>query len=1041
MSAIPASTSELLRILAEDRRAAVRPPTPRGVDLMRIQRSAGNRAASSLVTQRIKEGSQLPFDAKSKADQDLGRDFDSKSDAEKIVVIRRVVGAGKPDAMLIGWGKLSDEMGAARANAELFDQSVKLDDTLLRHAPFATFRAKFRTDVETLARSYLAENRALVVAEMARTGVTDQANGETPTADQDAAVQDAQKLAPQIERVRDAKKKLRGTVVATRKTNMRYGEEGEVAVYFDPARPPAESATSSSSWEAVNREWRRTIQVESALVRQSPSAAYFLKEDAPSTDALKNPADLAAARAAIATALTDLAAKIDKAVPMVGDSITFIDMPPLQQQLLAGAPCASGTNWSGAFEKTLATREIKDATIANLLTTLGLATVSAAFFILASLASGGTAALLAVLGAGASATQAGLDWKKYYELSTVHDATVDPELELISGDQVDEALISAILDSVFAAVDGWQGGKTFVEGVKTAKTLRAGATAGASATARAALKTLGRAGVNDAEVLTKAIAELGPAEVRKLTGLSFEEMAKRVGGDLGARLGELTAEGVSKADKALLEQLPNLAGLSAEDGGKVLEASVNTYGVIGTLDRAGGWATIKKTAAMKDAKGGAATLEAWRKGIVKELEDFVAKESENMSKAVRTGTEKASSDLDVQVVGGTAAELKQKAEAWLSGRTGRSIEKSKVLLDAEIFVDPFRSHFYDIVQGIDDVTRKKLAAEMGDMERRMVAGAEIKRAGGIETPAGQKAAADWAEKGVKEPFLDFEPLSPAEQQKASAMVDGYMNELKSALTSTEKEALVKKISTTQAQINASHPDAYVGGGVRAWVTGREDAAEDVEKLAKAANMTKDELMQVSNAQRIMATLNEAKWLEAAAGRLASPSASTAEDVGKVAKTVTDIGKHGARSAGQLGKAGAPNAAVLEGLFAELERFHQMDAKAMEAALREGTFSSLQTEIVGTLQRLDSATKTAVKGLEGELKTFAATAQDMAEFQKILLWQVRYSQLVGQSIQATTDVVRLIRTYCENQIGKSVAERPTGAWVPSPISTPAAPAAP
>lgn len=1010
-------------------------------ELLRMQRTAGNRAATRLVVQRIPPGAELPYDAAKKAKSDLGEDFDAKSDAEKITVIRRVVGEGKPDAMLTGWRKLSDEMGAARANPDLFDQSVKLDDTLLRHAPFADFRAKFRTDVESLARSYLFDNRALVVAEMARTGVSDEANGEAPTADQDTAVQDVQKLAPQIDRVRELKRKLRGTIVGTRTTNMRYGEQGEVPIYFDPARPPDASNVATSSWPAVNREWRRTIQVESALVRQSPSAAYFLKEEGPGTDALKNPADLKAARAAIATGLTDLAAKIDKAVPLIGDGITFLDMPPLQQQLLAGAPSASGTNWSGAFEKTLAMREIKDATIANLLTTLGLATVSAAFFILASLASGGTAALLAVLGAGASATQAGLDWKKYYELSSAHDATVDPELELVSGEQVDEALLSAILDSVFAAVDAWQGGKTAVEGIKAASTLRAGASAGASATARAALKTLGRAGVNDVEVLTKAIGELGPAEVRRLTGMSFEDMAKKVGGDLGKRLGELTAEGVSKADKELLEKLPRLAALNGEEGGKVLEASINTYGVIGTLDRAGGWAAIKKTAAMKDAKGGAAMLEAWRQGIVKELEDYIAKESENLSKAVRTGTEKASSDVDVQIVGGTAAELQQKAESWLAGRTGRSIEKSKVLLDAEIFVDPFRSHYYDIVKGIDDATRKDLAARMGDYERSMIAGAEIKKAGGIGTEAGKKAAQDWAEKGVKNPFLDFEMLSPGEQQKASSLVDGWMKQLEQAKTPEEKVALVEKISKTQAQINASHPDAYVGGGVRVWVTGREgeEAAKDVEKLAKAANMSEEDLLKATNAQRVMAALNESKWLEAAIGRLTSRSPGTAEDVGKVAKSVTDVGKHGARAAGQLSKAGAPNAAVLDTLFAELTRFKEMGAQEIELALREGRFSATQTEIVSTLKQLDSATKTAVKGLENELKTFSATAQEMAEFQRLLLWQVRYSELVNQSIQATNDVVRLIKTYCENEIGKSVQENePNQSFAPVRPTSSAAP---
>ena len=379
--------------------------------------------------------------------------------------------------------------------------------------------------------------------------------------------------------------------------------------------------------------------------------------------------------------------------------------------------------------------------------------------------------------------------------------------------------------------------------------------------------------------------------------------------------------------------------------------------------------------------------------------------------------------------------LQQKAESWLAGRVGKDIEGAKKLLDAEIFVDPFRSHFFDVVKDLDDAVRKEIADRMSDYERRMIEGARIKNAGGMKSPAGRKIA---EESPIRNPFLEFEPLSPAEQKKVAGMIDGWMTELKEAKSAEQKASLVEQISKSQAQINASHADAYVGGGVRVWVTGREgkEAAEDIEKLAKAVNMDPAELLKASAAQRVSAALAEAKWLEAAAKKLAVPGVTTPEEIGALAKAVTDVGKHGARGAGQLSRAGAPNAKVLDELFGEMTKLHKADTKTIAAAIEAGELRNIEAGIVGQLERIKSATRTAVDGLGTELKTFSETADQMEEWQAVLLWQTRYAAIVDDAIIKTSAAMKILHRALEEKAQATLPEQEPNASV-SPEPEPAA----
>jgi hypothetical protein len=225
-----------------------------------------------------------------------------------------------------------------------------------------------------------------------------------------------------------------------------------------------------------------------------------------------------------------------------------------------------------------------------------------------------------------------------------------------------------------------------------------------------------------------------------------------------------------------------------------------------------------------------------------------------------------------------------------------------------------------------------------------------------------------------------------------------------------------------------------------WVTGRETAMEDVKKLAAAVDMKPEDLLKVSAAQRVSAALAEAKWLEAAAKKLSVPAVTTSEEIGVLAKAVTDVGKHGARGVGQLSRAGAPNAGILEELFAELTKLHKSDTKTIAAAIEAGQLRNIEAGIVGQLERIKAASRTAVEGLGSELKTFSETADQMAEWQALLLWQTRYAAIVDDAILKTSQAMKIMHTYLEEKAQASLPERQPNAST-SPAAEPAGAAAP
>jgi hypothetical protein len=1038
-----------------DRAVGARTQTLRPEQLRVFQGTMGNRALSRLANERAGTGEPrlpVPVQRQSKdssggggAPGDSGNDgaeghaphltpsdVAKLPDDEKATTISNMLdGSASVDVAADCWRTFGDQMAAANRYNALFERLVKADSSVLDNEPYKGLKAKFERDVEDQARRYLWRNRKTVSDEMVKTGVNAEAEGKAVTADQDFAVVDAQKAAAEMERVKEAKTKLRqvklGFLVNNNPDGVRLVgpfDPGGMGVLSDHTPAPG-----YPKWEEVNAQWLLAVGSEAAIIRKHPSASYFIGESGDPA-AFKKAGDVKEARAMIAKATGDMLAKIDKATPLVGADLTFIDFPPIHSTLMnSGSSAVSGTVWSKPVEKKIAGSAIKDANLSHLLTTLAIGSASAAAFILAEIATGGLATFLFAAGAAASIGQAAQSWDHYSDLSKASAATVDPELALVTGDQVDAAMTSAILDTVFAAIDGFQAAKGAYVALKGGKAVLEAGKAGAEAATRTALRNLGKSGTNSAAVVEKALAELGPQEVQRISGKSFENLADIVGkeSDAGKRLLAWSTEGVnaiSKDTATLLTKLAEIGKLPAEEAEKVLAASLEVNGFVGTLKKCGGWKNIMGSGV--GAGASAKSMESWRASLVKELQTYISKESDNLSKVARTGTSKAANDLDVQILGGAAAELQEKANGWLAGRLGTDVNGAKKLLDAEIFVDPTRAHLFDIMKGLDAETRTAIAARSAAFEKQMVYGARLKEAEKAGSAAVEKVMAEAKEHGV-EPFKEFVKLSGEEQGRLAKQVDGWMLELEKTTDPAVKKDLVEKVSRTQAMINASHPDAYVGGGVKVWVTGRD---LDAEAIAKSLGIDVKTLTSVTDAQRVVSSLAEGKWMDAA-----SKSLSKGGTPEEMARAIKDLGKHGSRSASVLRVPGKTDVAKLGDLADKLANYKVLHEKGeLVKSLQKGELAAYRTELSGLLAQLKTDSAAAIKALEGEAKALNIAASEMAEFQAWVRWRATVAAVSDGLSRATAGYIRTLETAV------SAADKASGSPPadPSPAEPPPSP---
>ncbi len=926
----------------------------------------GSRPASGGLIQRAIDT------AASRAAREVG-DVSKMTTAQKVEKIYELQSSGKASAfnMDLLWSSLgADELATARADPGLFKQSVAITSAILGHEPFKALKEKFKADVEGTALAYLASNRSYVAAEMEKLGAAEDPD-KPLTGRQEQDLHSFQRIAALLGRCKTAIAGFRAVPVgynteAIEGPGQRTSATREVA-YFDPAGPPterggqgnAEAGAAFKPWEEVNREYLRVAALKAALEERSPAALFLGQEGDPDKVA---EADPEVARRELGRGLTAMTRRIDTAVPLVGDDLSYIDFPPIHEALFAGQPAPSGTNWKDPIEQAVAKDQVSDARLNHLLITLGVSTIGAALFIFAEMATLGWATvLLAAGGLAASGGQAIYSWDKYSDLARAQAATVRPELAIVSKEDVDSALLDAILDTAFVFLDvagaikgGGKAGKYGVE-------MLAAAEKGAVKNAEVALAGVTRGAVG-AGAVEKAVAEIGIEGAQRASGKSASELAEIVGRDtpLGKKLLAAAEHGAKAAEAA--EKLPRLAQLIADgtvqagEVAPIILHSVDQFGYLGTLRRAGGWERLMGVPGVGKGPLGQ-MFETWRVGILHELEAFLAAGGDQAAEAVRTGTRAATSDLDVQVLADAAAMHSERAKHWLSARLGVSQEEMGTLLQMSVFIDPTRAHVQDVIKGLAPELRDQIAKKQAGLARSLIFGARIEAAKGnqalIEEIIKEARAAGLTE------IPKFKALSAAERLDMARRIDQLAMDLKK----TGDPKLIDEISSLEAMIGASNPDAYVGSGVLLWVTGR-DAAD----LAAAGIQVESHM---SREQRVIAALSEGKFFDKAISKLPAPGKTASLE--EIVEALKDIGKHGERVTQVLGGNVTVGAIQLENLGAqlkELDGYLRLTLKPEFAALKDAAKSG---ELVGRVALDEAGELARAHSLLGQLKTQSSKA--------------------------------------------------------------------
>jgi A nuclease family of the HNH/ENDO VII superfamily with conserved AHH len=449
------------------------------------------------------------------------------------------------------WGSFGPRvLDIAERNRALWDQCIERGAELDELPAVRAVQATFRADVQARAREVLRRNEATVRAELMALGITDDgviypAGSLIPEDTQADYLAELQERAGDLVAARRALAALRNVPVGFRvvagKHMIRW-----VPATFEPTQPPPFGPSSRSvleharggyqmrAWDEVMQHHQRLAQVIALLSGDSPALyATVASED---DDRL---ADMAtgsptAGRQAMAASLSELLANIRATIPKIGTDLDDRDLVPLHERLFAGEPGASGTNWSQPMHQWAARAMLAEHEQSEFWLTLGLGTLAAAAFVVAELATFGTATffLAAGVGVGAGGALAGRGWEQWGDLDTAAGAGANDDRQIVTQGQADAAFTGAVIDSAFA----------FLDLIPAARIARVAATPrhGLPAAARTGAESVPAGSVDeavpDARLSTRGADTTAAPGARHGAGAGMEPAGARTGEETALRL-------------------------------------------------------------------------------------------------------------------------------------------------------------------------------------------------------------------------------------------------------------------------------------------------------------------------------------------------------------------------------------------------------------------------------------------------------------------------------------------------------------------------
>jgi hypothetical protein len=441
-------------------------------------------------------------------------------------------------------------LDVAEQNRTLWDECIERGAKLSRLPSVRAVQARFRADVQARAREILRRNEGQVRAEMMALGIDD-SGAINPAGSLISEDLQADYLAELQERAGDLVA-ARRALAALRKVPVGFGAvDGNHATRwvpetFDSAQPPPLDASSESvpahvrgtaemrSWDEVMQHHQRLAQAIALLSGESPAlyAAVAREDDDRLSDmATGGPA---AGRQAMAASLSELLANIRATISKIGSDLDDRDLVPLHERLFAGEPGASGTSWSRPMHQWAARAMLAEHKSNEFWLTLGLGTLAAAAFVVAELATMGTATffIAAGVGLGAGGTLAGRGWEQWGDLDTAAGAGASDDGQIVTRGQADAAFTGAVIDSAFAFLDLIPAARIARVAATTTRGLPAAARTGAASLPAGSLDEA----ASGASLSTRGADAAAAPVARQGAGAGMEQAGARTGQETAMRL-------------------------------------------------------------------------------------------------------------------------------------------------------------------------------------------------------------------------------------------------------------------------------------------------------------------------------------------------------------------------------------------------------------------------------------------------------------------------------------------------------------------------
>ncbi len=365
-------------------------------------------------------------------------------------------------------------------------------------------KEQFERDVKAAAKSYLQKNDTKVRDEMKRLGLskTEAETAQPPAKEQIDAMQKVQDMASAVADLQKARDALSQIIVGRRnaspsneqdelncgiqhynnqdgideddqskyeKSQKFYNEYGggddpipalkhecKVPATFDPNKEPDypfKEGEKGQKWEEVKKVHQNLSNDIADIANQSPAIYALIGQGGQNPAAEAATASPEKARDIVAKAMREVLNNIEKTGPKLdsGD-LDYKDLTPIHAQLFSGMKAESGTPWSDVLPQTIAKDIVKGHEATQALIKLGLQTLAAMAFLVAEVASAGTATffIAAAVSVGAAGADVAISAEKYEDLAKASKTNVSDKTSIVSQGQVDAAQLDLELAAVAA---------------------------------------------------------------------------------------------------------------------------------------------------------------------------------------------------------------------------------------------------------------------------------------------------------------------------------------------------------------------------------------------------------------------------------------------------------------------------------------------------------------------------------------------------------------------------------------------------------------